>query len=297
MPNALYHLAARFHLVKLHVTVQLQQASTLPDFKGSMWHGWLGHVLKAHDEHAFYILYHEHDQQQPKPYSICPSGDHKTMWQKGELIECELTLFGQACELAGVVADAILQSPQQAHIGLGRDRTPYRVLAIASYTPQGLRAGLHTHTLLDWLDTLPAPVALEQEVAMNLMTPMRVKRHGQIMKQPITEAVFWAQQCVRRLQLLSRFWVCDEPALFEAIQDELRLAQGVHSEGQAFTYFEDWQRYSLKQKEQLPFGGMKGHISFYGELYALLPFLKIGELLHIGGKTTFGLGKYQLIAG
>jgi hypothetical protein len=59
--------------------------------------------------------------------------------------------------------------------------------------------------------------------------------------------------------------------------------------------FEDWQRDSFKEQKNLPFGGLKGQISFCAEISKTLPLLIIGEQLHIAGKTTFGLGKYQLI--
>ena len=43
------------------------------------------------------------------------------------------------------------------------------------------------------------------------------------------------------------------------------------------------------------FDGLKRQVSYFGEIAPALPWLQIGEKLNVGGKTTFGLGKYQLI--
>jgi CRISPR/Cas system endoribonuclease Cas6 (RAMP superfamily) len=44
----------------------------------------------------------------------------------------------------------------------------------------------------------------------------------------------------------------------------------------------------------MKFGGLTGDISYTGELQAFMELLQLGEWLHIGGKTSFGLGKYEL---
>jgi len=42
-------------------------------------------------------------------------------------------------------------------------------------------------------------------------------------------------------------------------------------------------------------GGFLGEITFEGELTEFLPFLKLGEYLHIGKGTVYGLGKYEIV--
>ena len=41
--------------------------------------------------------------------------------------------------------------------------------------------------------------------------------------------------------------------------------------------------------------GLVGTISFAGNLGAFLPVLRLGEYLHIGAGTAFGLGHYRLV--
>lgn len=293
MHHSLSTLAQQFQLLKLHVTVQLQKDTELPSFKGSMLHGWFGHALKAADDRAYNICYGTHDEQQPKPYMISPSLDHKTEWKKGELFEFDITLFGDAVNLVDQIFQALHIGEK---LGFGVKRSPFKVISVASHTAQGLKIGVQVTKLSDWLHDHSQPSLIEekQEVTITLQTPVRVKHNGEIVKSEVNDTAFWVNSILRRLKQLSQYWVVDSPELFDAVYNETRISQNI--EVTSHCYFEDWQRFSLKQKEQLPFGGLKGQMSFYGDLETILPILKIGELIHVGGKTTFGLGKLKLIS-
>ena len=59
----------------------------------------------------------------------------------------------------------------------------------------------------------------------------------------------------------------------------------------------DWQRYSARQQTTMNLGGLVGSFELSGDseiIQKFLPLLKIGEWLHVGKGTTFGLGKYQV---
>ncbi|PID41618.1 MAG: hypothetical protein CSB48_13870 [Proteobacteria bacterium] len=288
---ALHHLASRFPLLKLRVTLAFQHDTVLPAFKGSMLHGWFGHALKRSDEQAFHICYGEHDQQQPKPYIICPNNDHKTHWHKGELYDFDLTLFGSAIRLQDAIVTALTLGEK---MGLGDQRTPFEIISIASCTAAGLKPGLIPSTLSDYMAQSDFDPFFEgnMELAIQMITPVRLKYRGEIVKRHAPGLGAWCNHILRRLSQLSRFWVIDDDELLDAIFNERPPLR--EQEMTSHCYYEDWQRFSLKQKAQLPFGGLKGQVSFYGEINHAIPLLKIGEQLHLGGKTTFGLGKYQL---
>jgi hypothetical protein len=62
----------------------------------------------------------------------------------------------------------------------------------------------------------------------------------------------------------------------------------------------DWERYSHRQRTKMRLGGLMGEVE-YGFADAMsmaefLPLLILGELLHIGTSTTFGLGKYEIVS-
>ena len=41
-------------------------------------------------------------------------------------------------------------------------------------------------------------------------------------------------------------------------------------------------------------GGFIGSITFEGDFKSYLPFLLLGEYIHVGKGTSFGLGKYKI---
>ncbi|MFA0350565.1 CRISPR system precrRNA processing endoribonuclease RAMP protein Cas6, partial [Vibrio sp. 10N.222.55.C6] len=128
------------------------------------------------------------------------------------------------------------------------------------------------------------------------LTPLRLKQNSNIVKKQAPELKFWVNQSLRRLTQLGRFWVNDNQELFDRVYQHTLDSIPNNVDWQSHCYFEDWMRYSRRHGKALPIGGLKGQVSFYGDLEALIPILKIGELLQVGGKTTFGLGKYRLIA-
>jgi len=179
--SALQALASNFKLLKLKIFIQLEQDAVFPAFKGSMLHGWFGHALKQADEKAFFICYGEHSGQQPKPYIICPSDDHKTHWQKGEVLSFDISLFGDATKLIDFVFSALKMGEK---IGLGAKRIPFNVISMSTITANGLKTGVHTKTLEYYLNNkLDTPPAIaETEIAIAINTPMRLKYHKQIIK-------------------------------------------------------------------------------------------------------------------
>ncbi|MDA0129457.1 CRISPR system precrRNA processing endoribonuclease RAMP protein Cas6 [Vibrio sp. MarTm2] len=286
--HPLIELCQHFRLLKLHITVQLERDTHLPPFKGSLLHGWFGQSLARTEPQAYFVFFGEHANQQPKPYAITPSCDHKTEWRKGEFYSFELTLFGDAVGLDRQVINALTQG---AKLGWGEQKTPINIMSISSLTPVGLKAGMHITNLADWL-TIPYYQA-NAETAIEFITPVRLKHQDRLINTFVDDAPFWLNHILRRLKQLTTFWVADDPKLINT----LYLAAQVSGDWQvtSSSYYEDWQRYSAKQQSLIPFGGVQGQVQFNGDIAPLVPWLAIGEQLQIGGKSTFGLGKYRLI--
>jgi hypothetical protein len=54
------------------------------------------------------------------------------------------------------------------------------------------------------------------------------------------------------------------------------------------------ERYSNCHHQTLPLHGLLGTLSFAGHLAPFLPLLRMGQYVHIGAGTAFGLGRYRL---
>jgi len=280
-------VAGQLRLLPLRCHVQLQRDCQLPAFKGSLLHGWFGHALMAVDSRVYDVCYGQQDPQQPKPYQLTP-GSLQTEWRAGEVLDFDLTLFGAACELAPIILRAITAGER---LGLGPDRTPFKTLSVVSRRPDHDRLGIHSAPLLDWLP--PLALGAQLELALQLQTPLRLKdRQGRLLQQaPRLDDLLRAAR--QRLLLLATHWEELDPALLGRLR-QMRIPLGDYH-AQPDCYLEDWQRYSLRQREQLPFGGLKGQLAFAGDIAPAVPLLLLGEPLHIGGKTTFGLGSYRLL--
>ena len=284
--HPLYALAEQMQVLRLHCTLQIQQDGELPVFKGSALHGWLGQQLLKQDAELYHVLYAEHESQQPKPYALA-CHDFRTCYTKNSLLSFQLTLFGSATALA----ERLVQALCQQTLGLGSARLAVKVHTVASKTPSGLRLGIHPLPLLAWLTVESEQVW--QTFCVQLLSPLRLKQCGAILKQEAPSLVLMVNQVQRRLAGLVKFWMDDSQAWQQLLKEHIQL--GEYQMLSPSFYFEDWQRYSVARQQYLPFGGLLGEISYQGDIYHALVWLQIGEILQIGGKTSFGLGCYQLI--
>jgi CRISPR/Cas system endoribonuclease Cas6 (RAMP superfamily) len=57
----------------------------------------------------------------------------------------------------------------------------------------------------------------------------------------------------------------------------------------------DWKRYSTRQEEWMSLGGVTGAVSYEGDLTDFMLLLRLGEYVHVGKGTSFGLGKYEIM--
>jgi CRISPR/Cas system endoribonuclease Cas6 (RAMP superfamily) len=56
----------------------------------------------------------------------------------------------------------------------------------------------------------------------------------------------------------------------------------------------DWDRYSGRRGTHIIMGGLVGTVFYSGELGEFWPLLKIGEYVHVGKGSVFGMGKYRI---
>jgi len=78
------------------------------------------------------------------------------------------------------------------------------------------------------------------------------------------------------------------------IYDDLIHKAATVSVSKTTLKWDDWDRFSGSQKVWMKFGGLTGSVTYAGDLQPFYDLLTLGEWLHIGNKTNFGLGKYEL---
>jgi CRISPR-associated endoribonuclease Cas6 len=127
-------------------------------------------------------------------------------------------------------------------------------------------------------------------VTLEFLTPTRLRYVGHLTDKP--EFHVLVRNLLRRLSALA-FYHCD--FVLELDHRELiRQAQRVALR-EAELRWVDWERYSARQDARMTLGGFMGTVTFEGNLAPWLPLLRLGEVLHVGKGSGFGLGKYRMI--
>jgi len=283
-----------FRLTRLKLYLKLQADTYLPAFTGSTLHGMLGHALRKYAPHANKICFGQFENQQPKPYAIVANEQRKTKWHKGEIFSFEIKLFGDVAEMANQIVNAIQRFGLSDGIGGNSEstRTQYTLLSVCSICKNRQLLGIHGHKLIEHIDTTYESVT---EIALQLNSPLRIKQEREYLRQA-PDLVLLLQNISRRWQILTKYWQMDNIDFLKSLHQN--LPQNIRTENTSASFYEDWQRHSIRQQEKLPFGGVLGQLSYNildDSKQYIIPWLAVGQLLQIGGKTTFGLGDYTLI--
>lgn len=133
----------------------------------------------------------------------------------------------------------------------------------------------------------PAP----ESARLQLLTPLRLKRAGRVLGPDELVAGDLLFAAVRRVAE-----VCEHHLGRPAGSDFTALRQAAAAS--RFTHRAlDWRggsRWSTRQRQHVPLDGVVGEVTLAGPLRPFWPLLQLGQWLHLGGKTTFGLGRYRL---
>lgn len=228
--------------------------------------------------------------QLPPPFVIEPPPGGQKL-QAGQSFQFALLLFGQAIPLWATVLQALASALQT---GLGDSRSPCH-LQTAWHEQSGQTLWPGSGQALG-STVLPPISGIDKNgshAVLRFFTPLRLKRQGRPIRQAADlHARILLIALARRYQLLLDAWMPGQvPQLdFEQLTKQ---ARGVQLQVIDMRWL-DWGRYSQRQQREMKFGGLLGSVQLQGRLQPFARLLHLGQWLHVGGKTTFGLGGYQL---
>jgi len=130
------------------------------------------------------------------------------------------------------------------------------------------------------------------EVMVHFITPTRIQVNGKF--QNLIRFDVLVRQLLRRMTVLASHY-CGGPPRWE-VGEWLDRASRVGVRGHHL-HWESLSRYSYRQERSVAMGGIVGSITYGGELGPFMPLLRLGERLHVGKGTAFGLGRMRLEAG
>lgn len=266
-------LDSKLEISKYSFTLEAVNNITLPAYKGSTFHGGFGHALMKISPiwYRYFFEPKSKDPSWPKPYVILPPLDNLERYPKGQQFQLELTLFGEAIQHHAIAQAAIEYLGLQ--MGLGYEQGKYKILDIQQSSPD-----LATQTNCS-------------EVQLSFSTRLRLKANNKLQRHPPGFLLFLSR-LIGRIKTLQTAYMGTEHSIadFEKLIDAASKIRIKHSN----THWDDWDRFSGSQKKWMKFGGLVGDITYTGDLQTFMPLLQLGEWLHVGGKTSFGLGKYEL---
>ncbi|MFA7243352.1 MAG: CRISPR system precrRNA processing endoribonuclease RAMP protein Cas6 [Sulfuricellaceae bacterium] len=293
---------AGFSIARFRFTLEALSAMPMPDYKGSIFRGSLGMALNRLFPPAYRELFRDGDGNDDpiRPYVLLPPLDNESSYPVEHTFECGLTLFGAAIRHALACFGAM---DYLGNIGLGKARGRFRVLRIEVFRPEGWgecfnrNEGFSGHptpfSARDFLERLPdmRPDSIE----LLLRTPLRLKSENRLLGTAPGFGVLMSR-LIGRLNLLSMA-IQNTPLLnHEQKHSLLALAEKIETV-ESDWHWEDWSRYSARQREWMKFGGLLGRLAYRGELAPFFPYLKLAEIVHMGGRTPFGLGYVQVVPG
>lgn len=288
------------YLCKVKFYLKAEESMLLPEVKASMFRGVLGHTFKRFNcanrlsndckacvlkESCSYNIFFD-SESSAKPF-IMYSGQMQHSYKKGEIVEFELVLFG--------IAVKYLPQLILAFIEIGKSGLTPRNYKFTLHTVKdcygdcifsdGVITGLPRNIIINKF--LSTDYNAIRKISMRFITPLRLTNFGDLVVNPTFEMLVKA--ITRRIKLIALEHCGFDPDIDHKMLIEKAKSVAVSN---STLVWKDWTRYSNRQHAKMEFGGLIGDISFEGDLSVFIPYLKAGELLHIGKNCVFGNGKY-----
>lgn len=132
-----------------------------------------------------------------------------------------------------------------------------------------------------------------EAIVLQVLTPLRLQKNGKALPPKEINAYTLLMSTLRRISLMDHLHGLGVSIQAETAKSLSEAAKNI--EISHTLRWQDWERYSSRQKKTMKLGGCVGDITLKGDLTPFLPYLKLGEYLHVGKEASFGLGQYELI--
>lgn len=209
---------------------------------------------------------------------------------RGEILEFAVRLFGRATDQW---AHVVVAAYRMAEAGLGRARARFEIIRVLDGGPGGKslwkNGDLVPHASVTIAHGVPLADGWPRRVEIKFLTPTRLVEGGRLLRRPTLQAL--VRSLAFRAATISYFhcgldW--DPTPVEEA-------AQGDAQEVEAQFTWKSLQRFSSRQGQKVPLDGFLGRVVYEGDvIQQLFPLLRLGEILHAGKGTVFGLGKMMV---
>lgn len=228
------------------------------------------------------------------PYIIRPPLDERENYAPGEELVFELVLIGKAIDYIPYFAYTFIHMGEN---GLGRGKGKFMLKSIDSMGLNGddkriycrgdevLKNTNRPITCKDLMEYFPP----SDKCTFQFLTRLELKEKR---KYPEIHFGTLFRRLLARITTLAQLHcgIDCEKLDFSGLSHAADEIKTVNSN----LHWEHAVRYSSRQMQRMPFGGLLGGITFEGDLASFWPFILLGEWVHVGKKTSFGLGRYEI---
>lgn len=225
--------------------------------------------------------------QVPNGYIIEPPQWGERLYTKGEKLTFSLVLFGKLIEQLPLIAFAFKRAFEY---DVGRGKADLLDIAKFSENLTACHSILDHGNIIEHQKTLDIPKSLGSDLQIEIDTPLRIQENGNPLREKQITKERFLISLAKRISLLAEFHAQPLHLDFEAL-----IAQIPQIEDEKRLKWQDWTRYSSRQKQKMKLGGVVGTWRFRNLSEELATLLYIGQWLHCGKNATFGLGKYRII--
>lgn len=248
----------------------------------------------------------------PHPFVLLPPLTADNSFAKGERLAFHLTVIGKAIEQLPFFFLAFDLLGRE--FGLGKSKGKFKLNAVYDLTGNlvfdGEKKMVYTPMrILSANEMLLRKESFGQETShtsetlhLNFQTPVRIKstsrREGQHLLKLSRADDFHllVESLYHRLFTLTQLYCVETPQPYDRKQCGREVPRSDVALTHSSIRWFDWERYSNRQQTRMKFGGFVGEATFAGDVADYIPLFKLGEHLHIGKGSSFGLGKFGVSA-
>jgi hypothetical protein len=303
-------------LTVLNLEYRARSRCRLPEHRGSMLRGALGHELREIacfekpkpcqqcpniDRCAAGALFEspgpkepEHRFDRPTPYVVTPTVSERELFDVGDGFQFVFTLVGRSRVWLPWVLGAFARMGER---GFGRERAPFSLAKICVEQASGTGRPLSLQSWssgeaveeIDGASVVSIRPARDR-VMLRFVTPTDLRRKDQLISRIDGETLINSIQ--RRVRALVECYCRSSPEGFDlaSLSDEAPRIE-CRDLGTEVCRFE---RVSARKQSTHSLSGLIGAVELSGIPASLWPYLVVGERVHIGKGASFGMGKYVL---
>jgi len=229
----------------------------------------------------------------PAPYVLNPPLTNRQAFHPRDALDFELVLIGRALDALPYFIYTFMELGNR---GLGRERGRYELSGV-DVVRNGENTPIYDGANKTITSYVPGtnfitPSADENctRVTLEFLTPLRLKEKGDLVTK-LTFPLFF-ERLAERLNLLTVLYGNNSKASdLSPLMLQAQEVTGVEDK----LHWYDWKRYSARQQSEMKLGGLRGKITFTGNLSPFMPYLRLGEQVNVGQGTSFGLGRYEIL--